>query len=90
MARSGKNTWALFLMILAGIVLGGFFGYLAKDVSFLSWLNYGQEFGIGNADGINLIKLNLGIITVTFGITIKITIAGIIGIFAAILIYRKI
>lgn len=89
MARSGKNTWALFLMILAGIVLGGFLGYLAKDVSFLSWLNYGQEFGIGNAEGANLIKLNLGILTVTFGVTIKITIAGIIGIFAAILIYRK-
>ena len=89
MARSGKNTWALFLMILAGIVLGGFLGYLAKDVSFLSWLNYGQEFGIGNAEGANLIKLNLGILTVTFGVTIKITIYGIIGIFAAILIYRK-
>lgn len=89
MARSGKNTWALFLMILAGIVLGGFIGYLTKDVSFLSWLNYGQEFGIGNAEGANLIKLNLGILTVTFGVTIKITIAGIIGIFAAILIYRK-
>lgn len=89
MARSGKNVWALFLMILAGIVLGGFLGYLAKDVSFLSWLNYGQEFGIGNTSGEQLVHLSLGIISVTFGITIKITIAGIIGILAAILIYRK-
>lgn len=89
MSRNGKNTWALFLMLLAGVVLGGFLGYLAKDVSFLSWLNFGQEFGIGNTEGANLIRLNLGIITVTFGITIKITIAGIIGIFTAILIYRK-
>lgn len=89
MAGSGKNTWALFLMILAGVVLGGFLGYLAKDVDFLSWLNFGQEFGIGDAKGADLVRLNLGIITVTFGITIKITIAGIIGILAAILIYRK-
>ena len=40
MARDrGKNSWALFLLILAGIVVGGFLGYLARDVSWLSWLN---------------------------------------------------
>lgn len=89
MARNAKNTWALFFMILAGIVLGGFLGYLAKDVAFLSWLNYGQEFGIGNANGSNLVHLHLGIITITFGLNIKITIAGIIGMFAAVLIYRR-
>ena len=89
MAGNGKNTWALFLMILSGIVVGGFLGYLAKDVSFLSWLNFGQEFGVGTAKGADLVRLNLGIITITFGITIKITIAGIIGMFAAILLYRR-
>jgi len=30
----GKNSWALLLIILAGVVLGGFIGYLAKDVPF--------------------------------------------------------
>ena len=89
MSRYSKNSWALCLLILAGIVLGGFIGYLAKDVEFLSWLNYGQEFGIGTTDGGNLTKLNLGILTVTFGMTIRITVAGIIGILAAIVIYRK-
>ena len=44
----GKNNWALFLMILAGIVIGGFIGWLTKDVSFLSWLNFGQSFGLSN------------------------------------------
>lgn len=89
MARSGKNAWALFFLILAGVVLGGFLGYLAKDVPFLSWLNYGQEFGIGKAEGSNLLNINMGIITVAFGMNIKITIAGIIGIFAAVLIYKR-
>ena len=42
----GKNNWALLLMLLAGVVLGGFIGQLASNVPFLSWLNYGQTFGL--------------------------------------------
>lgn len=80
---AGKNNWALFLLLLAGIVLGGFLGSLAEGVPFLSWLNYGQSFGFAEP-----IVLNLGILVVTFGLTIKITIASIIGVLLAIIIYR--
>ena len=78
-----KNSWALFLMILAGIVLGGFIGMMAEGVSALSWLGYGQSFGLEGP-----ITLNLGILVITFGLTIKITIASIIGVIIAISIYR--
>ena len=67
---AGKNNWALFLLLLAGIVLGGFIGSLAAGVPFLSWLNYGQTFGFANP-----IVLDLGILVITFGLSIKITIA---------------
>ncbi|MCI7321933.1 MAG: DUF4321 domain-containing protein [Lachnospiraceae bacterium] len=85
MARgtAGKNSWALLLMILAGVVLGGFIGQLASKVSFLSWLNYGQTFGLSQP-----LVLDLGILVLTFALTIKITIAGILGIVLAIIIYR--
>lgn len=72
-------------MILAGIMLGGFIGSLAAGVPGLSWLNYGQSFGFANP-----IVLDLGILVITFGLTIKITIASIIGILIAIIIYRLI
>lgn len=81
----GKNNWTLLLLILAGIVLGGFLGNLAEGVSWLSWLNYGQAFGLQNP-----IVLELGILVLTFGLNIKITIAGIIGIVVGILVYRHI
>lgn len=85
MARSvNKNTWALFLLLLAGIVLGGFIGYSIKDIEYLSWLNYGQEFGLKNP-----VTLNLGILTITFGINIKITMASILGVIISIFIYKK-
>ncbi len=78
-----KNAWALFLLVLTGIVLGGFIGSLAEGVSFLSWLNYGQNFGLDNP-----IVLNLGILVITFGLNIKITMASIIGVIIAIIVYR--
>ena len=80
---AAKNYWTLLLLVLAGIVLGGFIGELTSNISFLSWLNYGQSFGLSDP-----LVLNLGILLLTFGLKIKITIAGIIGILIAILIYR--
>ena len=65
--KGGKNAWALFLLLLAGIVLGGFIGMLADGVSSLNWLSYGQTFGLDDP-----VVLNLGLLVVTFGLTIKI------------------
>lgn len=79
----GKNNWALFLLLLAGIVLGGFIGNLAAGVPGLSWLNYGQTFGLTSP-----IVFDIGILVLTFGLSIKITIASIIGVLIAIIIYR--
>jgi len=83
-----KGSLVLLLLMLAGVVLGGFIGHLAKDVSWLSWLNYGQSFGINAADG-SAFVLNLGVLTLQFGLQIKITIASILGIVLAFFLYRK-
>ncbi|MBQ8413565.1 MAG: DUF4321 domain-containing protein [Lachnospiraceae bacterium] len=81
---ANKNKWTLLLILLSGIVLGGFIGYLCRNVSFLSWLNYGQTFGLSAP-----VVLDLGIIILTFGLTISINIASIIGIIIGIIIYKK-
>ena len=84
MKRAGaKSPWVLLILMLAGIVLGGFLGTLTQDIPSLSWLNYGQSFGLDNP-----IILNLGILIITFGLSIKITIASIIGLILAAIIYR--
>ena len=41
-----KNFWILLLLLLAGIVLGGVLGEATKSISLLSWLNFGQSFGL--------------------------------------------
>lgn len=78
-----KNFWILLIMLLAGIVLGGFLGQLAEGISWLSWLNFGQSFGLDSP-----LVVNFGILVITFGLNIKITMASIIGIAAALVIYR--
>ena len=79
----GKNSWALFLLMLAGIVLGGFIGTLTAGMPGLNWLNYGQSFGFDSP-----IVLNLSILVITFALNIKITIASIIGLVISVIIYR--
>ena len=78
-----KNGWVLLLLMLAGIVLGGFLGTLTQDMAGLSWLNYGQSFGLDSP-----IVLNFGILVITFGLSIKITIASIVGLILAGIVYR--
>ena len=84
MKRAGsKSPWVLLVLMLAGIVLGGFIGTLTQNTPSLSWLNYGQSFGLDSP-----IVLNLGIMIITFGLSIKITIASILGLVLAAIIYR--
>lgn len=86
----GKNNWALFLLILAGLVVGSFLGHLTKDVDILKWLNYGINFAIGDVNNNNIVTLDLGVLVINFGFRLKITIGSVIGAIAAVFIYKKI
>ncbi|WP_304508709.1 DUF4321 domain-containing protein [Anaerotignum sp.] len=79
-----RNVWVLILFLLAGVVLGGFIGSLFSDVPALSWLAYGNKFGLSSP-----LVLDIGVLTLQFAFTIRFTIAGIIGIVIALLMYRK-
>ena len=73
-----KSSWALLLLLLSGIVLGGFIGEMTAKVPGLSWLNFGESFGLNDPL----------ILVITFGLSIRITMASIIGVIIAILIYH--
>lgn len=85
MATKEKNFWILLVFLLSGIVVGGLLGKLAGTISWLWWLSYGQSFGLASP-----IVLDLSVLKITFGFTVEINIASIIGIAIAILVYRKV
>ena len=86
MTKGLKKTIAFTFFLLAGITLGAFLGRLFAQTPYLSWLSWGQTFGI-SAD--SPVIIDLSVITLAFGLTLKVTIAQIITIPISILIYAK-
>lgn len=83
-----KNGWMLLLFILIGVVIGGLIAEVTAGVPVLSWLSYGQTFGVGLPE--NPVLINLGLFVLTFSLQIKITIASVIGVILAIICYKVI
>ena len=71
------------ILLLTVVVLGGFIGNVTEGIPALSWLSFGESFGLNTP-----LVLDFGILVVTFGLSIRITMAGIIGVVLALLVYR--
>ena len=78
LAFKGKSGWTFVLFILIGAFIGDALG----GISWLSWLQYGYTFGLDPT------TLELGFMSLTFGIHFRITISSIIGLILAMLIHR--
>ena len=79
-----EKSWIVLLFIFAGLVIGGLLGEVASQVDWLSWLSYGQTFGIEDP-----FVLNINVLSLTFAFALHINIASIIGLSIAIFLYRK-
>ena len=78
--RKGNSVY-LILLILTSVIIGTILGKAFSNA--LPILNYGEGIGFGPA------TLDLNIFTITFGFSANLTVAGIIGLIAGIIIYRK-
>ena len=74
-----RINWVLLILVLVGFVIGRFIGTYFQG----TFLNYGQSFGLSSP-----VVLDLGFIVLTFGLTIQITIASVIGVVIALAVYR--
>ena len=72
-------------LVLIGIVLGSFVSSICRGISFLSWLVFGVDFGLESP-----MVLDLGILRLTFGISVDLTLATVIFIILSLLIGRAI
>ncbi|WP_087066318.1 DUF4321 domain-containing protein [Intestinibacillus massiliensis] len=77
-----KLSFMQVLILLIGAVLGGFIAKLTAGIPFLSWLGFGDSFGISP------FTLDLGVLQLTFGLSIEITVATILGLVAAVIICK--
>ncbi|HCX63530.1 DUF4321 domain-containing protein [Sedimentibacter sp.] len=79
--RKGNSVY-LILLLLTSVIIGTILGRAFSE--YLPVLNYGESIGFGPA------TLDLSIFTITFGFNASLTVAGIIGIIIAIIVYKKI
>ena len=73
------------LMILSGIVVGTLVGNITRGIEFLSWLSYGIRFGFDTP-----VQLSLGVLDLTFGLSINLTVSCIVFIIIAMYIAKKV
>ncbi len=80
-----KKNLILLFYILAGIIIGALIASFARDVSFLSWLAYGETVGIPTASPM---YLDLSVVKVAFGLEMGINVAQIFTIALSIFCYK--
>jgi hypothetical protein len=78
---SKGNGWILFLMIISGIVIGGFLGELLGQ--YIPILKYGMNLGVSTH------TWDLKILELTFGFRFDINMFSILGILIAIFFYKR-
>jgi len=85
MARSGKSRrsgWLLFLLLIVGVFLGGLLSSFFGDyLPFLTWSS--PTYGIAPP-----FALDLGMLSLTFGLTLRLSVAGVLGLAMGYLAFR--
>ncbi len=74
-----RVNWVLVILVLIGLVIGSLIGTYFSN----TFLSFGQVFGLTNP-----VELNMGFVSLTFGLKFNINIASVLGVIIAFIIYR--
>jgi predicted membrane chloride channel (bestrophin family) len=79
--ESSRSGWVMLLMVLCGLVVGGFMGELLGN--YLPILKYGYSIGVSAHEW------NFHVLKLTLGLSLNINMFSVLGIALAIYLYRK-
>lgn len=74
------------LFFLTGVILGGLLTSLCSNVSFLNWLTFGEEIGVGYPTPITV---DLSVIKLSFGFSVDINIIKMLSILLCLWLYKR-
>lgn len=81
---NSKYTWfSLLIILVIGVVFGGIITYLTSGIDALRWLTIGYTFGLSEP-----LVLDLYVIKLTFGLSVNVNVAVIIGMLISAIVYR--
>ncbi|MBE6860073.1 MAG: DUF4321 domain-containing protein [Ruminococcus sp.] len=78
-----KKTFIFAILILAAVILGALLGAASKDIEPLAWLAYSKGFSLDS------LSIDLSILSIDFGCALKVNVAQLLLILAALAIYPK-
>ncbi len=79
--RKGKSVWLLLLFLIIGSFIGSLLGQALGGA--LPWLNLSSR-----AYGLNPpLVLDFDLFTLTVGFTVRLTVAGVLGLILSLLVY---
>lgn len=78
-----KGFWLNFFLICTGIVVGAMVAEMTVGIPYLSWLSYGLDFGTETP-----LVLNLNVLRLTVGVSVKITISTILFVALSLILGR--
>lgn len=81
-----NKALVFILFLLTGITLGVLLTEVFSNVSFLNWLSYGQEIGVGFP---NPIVIDISVLKLSFGFSININIIKMLCIIFCLWLYKK-
>ncbi len=80
-----RNFWLTLFLVCAGVVIGSMAAEITAGIPVLGWLSYGLDFGTASP-----VILDLQVLSLTFGVTVDITVAHVIFVALAIVLGRLI
>ncbi len=84
MVRRARRPWgAVFLVFLMGAVVGHVLAESVRHIPFFSFLARTLELGLQPA-----VRLDLALVTLTFGFTVRLNLAIVLGVLIALLAWR--
>jgi len=86
MSKDFKKTIAFLFFLLAGITVGAFISHACAGRPYLDWLAWGREVGLSTDKPA---FLDLIVLKISLGLTLKVTIAQIFTIIISILVFSK-
>jgi hypothetical protein len=81
-----SSGWLLAVLLIGGVVVGALIAQATKNAQYLSWLSYACSFGVSPDKPM---ILDLSVIRVAFGFEMGISIAQVLCLLAAVLLYRR-
>lgn len=81
--RRNRNGWLLVFFLVIGSFLGSLLGQALAGIA--PWLNISsQSYGINPP-----LVLSLDMFTLTFGFSVRLTVAGVLGLVLAFVLYKR-